>query len=227
MDMVQIPQARDSIIKASEKIEDLKLSAKQQLPPLYGVGGTAIGGYGALQQVKAPYLPQMEDGKEYCLVLDMDETLLHYYEQKGEGYVRVRPGCEKFLKEMSELYEVCIFTAAMQDYADWALDSNKLGQYIKHRMYRQHASPEGMVFVKDLSRIGRPLNKTIIVDNVAENFMKQPDNGIFIKSWFDDQSDTALYELAPLLKCKLPLILTVFRNRGKEVSRCARGAPQV
>lgn len=136
MDVVQVSQARDSIIKSSEKIEDLKLSAKQQLPPLYGVGGTAIGGYGALQQVKAPYLPAMEDGKEYCLVLDMDETLLHYYEQKGEGYVRVRPGCEKFLKEMSELYEVCIFTAAMQDYADWALDSNKLGQYIKHRMYR-------------------------------------------------------------------------------------------
>jgi CTD small phosphatase-like protein 2 len=60
-----------------------------------------------------------------------------------------------------------------------------------------------MVFVKDLSRIGRPLNKTIIVDNVAENFSLQPDNGIFIKSWFDDMTDTALLELAPLLKCKL------------------------
>ena len=59
-----------------------------------------------------------------------------------------------------------------------------------------------MVFVKDLSRIGRPLNKTIIVDNVAENFSLQPDNGIFIKSWFDDMSDTALLELAPLLKRK-------------------------
>jgi len=57
-----------------------------------------------------------------------------------------------------------------------------------------------MVFIKDLSRIGRPLNKTIIVDNVAENFSLQPDNGIFIKSWFDDKSDTALLELAPLLK---------------------------
>jgi len=67
-----------------------------------------------------------------------------------------------------------------------------------------------MVFIKDLSRIGRPLNKTIIVDNVAENFCKQPDNGIFIKSWFDDMSDTALLELAPLLKCKLSqLNLTV------------------
>ena len=54
--------------------------------------------------------------------------------------------------------------------------------------------------MKDLSRIGRDLSKTIIVDNVAENFQLQPDNGIFIKSWFDDMNDTALYELAPLLK---------------------------
>jgi len=67
-------------------------------------------------------------------------------------------------------------------------------------MYRQHALPYGPIFVKDLSRIGRDLSRTIIVDNVAENFQLQPDNGIFIKSWFDDMSDTALSELAPLLK---------------------------
>ena len=40
----------------------------------------------------------------------------------------------------------------------------------------------------------------IIVDNVAENFQLQPDNGIFIRSWFDDMTDTALEELGPLLK---------------------------
>ena len=71
---------------------------------------------------------------------------------------------------------------------------------IKYRLYRQHALPHGPVLVKDLSRIGRDMAKTIIVDNVAENFQLQPDNGIFIKSWFDDQNDTALSELAPLLK---------------------------
>lgn len=74
----------------------------------------------------------------------------------------------------------------------------------------------GPVFVKDLSRIGRDLSKTIIVDNVAENFQLQPDNGIFIKSWFDDVHDTALSELAPLLKCKLTLssnLTSLFRNR--------------
>jgi len=173
------------------------------LPPLHGVGGTAIGGYEALPPVDPPYLPAAKDPNGYTLVLDLDETLVHYYESGGEGSFRIRPGCEKFLKEMSELYEVVIFTAAMQDYADWVLDSIDKPKYISYRMYRQHASPTGMVFVKDLSRIGRPLNKTIIVDNVAENFCLQPDNGIFIKSWFDDMSDTALLELAPLLKCKL------------------------
>lgn len=40
----------------------------------------------------------------------------------------------------------------------------------------------------------------IIVDNVAENFMLQPDNGIFIRSWFDCKKDTALLELAPFLE---------------------------
>ena len=54
--------------------------------------------------------------------------------------------------------------------------------------------------MKDLSRIGRDLSKTIIVDNVAENFQLQPDNGIFIKSGFDAMNATALSELAPLLK---------------------------
>ena len=31
----------------------------------------------------------------------------------SEGHFLVRPGCDVFLKEMSELYEVVIFTAAM------------------------------------------------------------------------------------------------------------------
>ena len=40
----------------------------------------------------------------------------------------------------------------------------------------------------------------IIVDNVAQNFKLQQENGIHIKSWFDDAEDTALYELGPLLE---------------------------
>ncbi len=70
---------------------------------------------------------------------------------------------------MQKYYEVTIFTAAMQDYADWVIDQIDPNRYISHRMYRQHALPCGPVFIKDLSRIGRDLSKTIIVDNVPEN----------------------------------------------------------
>lgn len=51
-----------------------------------------------------------------------------------------------------------------------------------------------------MSRLGRDLSRTLIVDNVAENFQLQPDNGVFIRTWIDDPADNALFELAPLLK---------------------------
>lgn len=40
----------------------------------------------------------------------------------------------------------------------------------------------------------------IIVDNLAENFILQKDNGIFIETWLEDTSDTQLKEMIPLLK---------------------------
>lgn len=137
----------------------------------------------------------------HTLVLDLDETLVHYIERPGDsGTFLVRPGAKEFLKKMNKYYEVVIFTAAMQDYADWVLDDLDKEKMISYRLYRHHASPQGMVFCKDLSRLGRDVSKCIIVDNVAENFMLQPENGIFIRSWFNDPKDRALFELGPLLE---------------------------
>lgn len=56
------------------------------------------------------------------------------------------------------------------------------------------------MIIKDLSKIGRSLQKTIIVDNIAENFLLQKDSGIFIKTWTSDREDTQLRDLIPLLK---------------------------
>jgi CTD small phosphatase-like protein 2 len=69
-------------------------------------------------------------------VLDLDETLIHYVEVGDEGHFLVRPGCSSFLKRMQRKYEVVIFTAAMQDYADWVLDQLDPKGYISHRLYR-------------------------------------------------------------------------------------------
>ena len=53
--------------------------------------------------------------------------------------------------------------------------------------------------VKDLSLLGRDLKKTIIIDNISDNFILQPDNGIFISTWYDDMQDNFLKEISPLL----------------------------
>lgn len=162
----------------------------------------------ALPKVKPPFLPPNTTNKAYTLVLDLDETLIHFVDlqqQGSESFFRIRPFCMDFLKELSQYYEVVIFTAGMEEYADWVLnqldtDETKL---ITHRLYRQHTinlSKEGPLIIKDLSKLGRPIEKTIIVDNLAENFILQKDNGIFIETWLEDPSDTQLRDMIPLLK---------------------------
>ena len=70
-----------------------------------------------LPPVTSPYLPSIKHCR-FTLVLDLDETLVHYFEVRGEGSFLVRPGCKEFLEEACKYYEIVIFTAALQDYAD-------------------------------------------------------------------------------------------------------------
>jgi TFIIF-interacting CTD phosphatase-like protein len=56
------------------------------------------------------------------------------------------------------------------------------------------------MYIKDLSMLGRDLSKTLIIDNLYESFISQPDNGILVKSWYDDMEDTELLTLLPFLR---------------------------
>lgn len=147
---------------------------------------------------KFPFLP--EGQKEYTLVLDLDETLVHYIDSQSQGKFLTRPYVHEFLQNMSKHFEIVIFTAAIKTYADWILDELDKSSLISHRLYRNHTIPAGNYFIKDLKQLGRDLAKTIIVDNVSENFQLQNENGILIKSWYEDPSDTALLELSPFLE---------------------------
>ena len=154
--------------------------------------------------VPSPYLdklPSEIENTTYTLVLDLDETLVHFFYTPSGGTFLIRPYCIQFLEEMSKFYEIVIFTAALKDYADSILDildPNK--KLIRYRLYRQHTSISGVTFCKDLSKIGRYLGRTIIVDNLADNFKLQPNNGIHIWTWIDDMKDTQLNDLGKILK---------------------------
>lgn len=200
-----VESAREDLINALEGFNSAMTLKRDQgdIHDMYKIGGTAFGDNEELQVVDPPYLPPLsekEQAKTYTLVLDLDETLAHYFEIGMEGKFLIRPGCQKFLKEMNDYFEIVIFTAAIQDYADWAINQLDPNGYVKYRLYRQHALPCGSVYIKDLSRLGRDLRRMIIVDNVPENFQLQQDNGIFITSWFDDVTDSALSELSSILK---------------------------
>lgn len=63
---------------------------------------------------------------------------------------------------MSEHYEIIIFTSSMPQYSDSIVAQLP---FISHRLFRFHCTRVKTRLIKDLLRIGRPLERTIIVDN--------------------------------------------------------------
>ncbi|CAD8052824.1 unnamed protein product [Paramecium sonneborni] len=134
--------------------------------------------------------------EQYTLVLDMDETLIYYDGDK----VYQRPFLLTFLKQMSKIYELTLFTAALESYANKIFNKLTIKQYFTYFLFRQHTNIYKDFYGKDLRKLGRNLSKTIIIDNTPKCFSLQPENGIQILTWKGDLSDTVLLILIPILK---------------------------
>ena len=149
----------------------------------------------------APFLPELNPKYKYTLVLDMDETLVHFFFTKNIGMFFIRPYCFEFLRQLKEFYEIITFTAGTKEYADYILnllDPNY--EFIKYRLYRQHVTILGCSVYKDLNKLGRDLSKVIIVDNMKDNFKLQPNNGLYVKTWINDINDYQFKDLLKILK---------------------------
>ncbi|KAH0792337.1 NLI interacting factor-like phosphatase family protein [Histomonas meleagridis] len=170
------------------------------------------------QNNSSTLLPPIEGvQKKICLVLDLDETLVHssFQETKNPDYsfllnvgngtevpvsVNIRPGAKEFLKTLGSLFELVIFTASCKPYADQVINFIDEDHNIKHRLYRDSCTEYGGHFVKDLSRLNRKLEKVIIVDNSPTAYLFQPYNAIAISSWFDEKTDNELFSIMNFLK---------------------------
>ncbi|XP_035532997.1 uncharacterized protein LOC118339458 isoform X1 [Morone saxatilis] len=198
-------QSRDSEEEQSDDESSEPCECEYCIPPL--------------EQVPAkPLLPRMKsnDAGKICVVIDLDETLVHSsfkpvnnadfiipVEIDGtvhQVYVLKRPHVDEFLKRMGELFECVLFTASLSKYADPVSDLlDKWGAF-RSRLFRESCVFHKGNYVKDLSRLGRDLNKVIIIDNSPASYIFHPDNAVPVASWFDDMSDTELLDLIPFFE---------------------------
>lgn len=175
-----------------------------------------------------PPLPQEFLGRPYVLpkktrstpkitlVLDLDETLVHCnFVGMNEPdivfplehdlnvytiYAKVRPFYKEFIEQVSQKFEVVVFTASTESYATRILNIlDPAGKHIKHRLFRDSCVNIRDTYIKDLTILGRDLSKTIIVDNQPQAFGYQVSNGIPIPSFYEDMNDRELLKLLPVL----------------------------
>ncbi|RYP16569.1 hypothetical protein DL765_005030 [Monosporascus sp. GIB2] len=161
-----------------------------------------------------PVEPHLKGRK--CLVLDLDETLVHSsfkilhqadftipVEIEGNYhnvYVIKRPGVDQFMKRIGELYEVVVFTASVSKYGDPLLDQLDIHKVVHHRLFRESCYNHQGNYVKDLSQVGRDLKDTIIIDNSPTSYIFHPQHAVPISSWFSDAHDNELLDLIPVLE---------------------------
>ncbi|EEB95933.1 hypothetical protein MPER_05021, partial [Moniliophthora perniciosa FA553] len=151
-----------------------------------------------------PLLPSIapEHVGRKCLVLDLDETLVHSNYRPIPNpdfivpveieynwhhfHVLKRPGVDEFLKEMGRIYEVVVFTASLSKYADPVLDQLDTSRVVAHRLFRESCYNHKGNYVKDLSQLGRPIADTIILDNSPASYIFHTNNAVPVSSWFND-----------------------------------------
>lgn len=100
-----------------------------------------------------------------------------------------RPGLFDFLREMKSLYELIIFSSGVNDYVDAIVEIiEKDGKFFDHILYRTHLSFDKKgEYVKNLSSLGRDLNKILIIDDNEKYYKWNKENGICIKPFFGDE----------------------------------------
>lgn len=168
----------------------------------------------------------VRDAGKKCIVIDLDETLVHSSFKPisnadfivpveidnviHQVYVLKRPYVDEFLVKVGELFECVLFTASLAKYADPVADLLDKWDVFRSRLFRESCVFHKGNYVKDLSKLGRELQKVIIVDNSPASYIFHPENAVPVASWFDDMNDRELLDLLPFLE-NLSKVDSVYR----------------
>lgn len=163
---------------------------------------------------KAHLAALAKPSQKKVLVLDMDETLIHTsdvcFSQTLEyitvevdglvGYAYKRPHVDYFLEKVVRDFDVYIFTAGSQAYAQQILD--KLCPFIpeSHRFYRDSCTVVSGRCFKDLRLIHNNFAEIVLVDDSADASAFYPRNTVSIPAWNGNISDSQLLTVYNILR---------------------------
>ena len=121
---------------------------------------------------------------QYHLIIELDETLVHYCEEKNSYYVKLRYGYESFFRSAKNFFEIIVLSSSGKEYTNIIIDCiNKDEELIQGIIYSEDF--DGL----DLTKINRNLNKCIFICH-KNNFFNAPINNIIQLSEFNgDERD--------------------------------------
>ena len=142
-----------------------------------------------------------QESPKKTLIIDLDETLIHSMAKGGRMstghmvevrlggpvsssgvslgpgvpilyYVHERPNCHEFLRKVCKWYNLIIFTASVQEYADPVIDwLERERKYFSGRYYRQHCTYRNGAYIKDLAQVEPDLSRVMILDNSPMSYI--------------------------------------------------------
>eukprot|EP01065_Artemidia_motanka_P042996 TRINITY_DN5876_c0_g3_i1.p1 TRINITY_DN5876_c0_g3~~TRINITY_DN5876_c0_g3_i1.p1 ORF type:complete len:524 (+),score=121.41 TRINITY_DN5876_c0_g3_i1:100-1671(+) len=124
--------------------------------------------------------PRPSDVGRYVVVLDLDETLIY----ARDGPLYARPGLQALLEMLDQRAEPVVWTAGLRGYAQAVLANVDKRGIVRHCVYRHKKWFTGQAgYQKDLTLLGRPLDKVVIVENTPDCIRGNPRNGILVADY--------------------------------------------
>ncbi|XP_071057133.1 mitochondrial import inner membrane translocase subunit TIM50-C-like isoform X1 [Onthophagus taurus] len=173
----------------------------------------------------------------YTLVLELKDVLVHPDWTYNTGWrFKKRPGIDHFLETLNGIYEIVIYTAELGMTVFPILEALDPNNLITYKLVRDATNFVDGKHVKDLDKLNRSLRKVVLVDWDEAAITENRDNALLIPRWNGDDDDTALLDLANLLRViaiseiqdvrevlrfykEYPNPLAAFRDRQRELER--------
>lgn len=126
-------------------------------------------------------IPSLKEScKKYTIVLDLDETVV--YGRDGPLYSRAF--LQHLLRSISKDFEVIVWTASDRGYAKRVLEEINKDHTIEHLVYRHDKwFQDENSYTKDLKKLGRSMDYTIIIENSPDCIRQNPQNGIIVQEF--------------------------------------------